>query len=189
MKIPKVTVAIPTYNRAHYLKESIPSVLAQTFMDFNLVIIDNASTDNTGEVVRSFADPRIEYFRNECNLGIIGNWNRAIELCVGEYLNIFGDDDKMLPNFLEKSVTILDAFPQIGFTFSHCNKVNEQGEFIRLWGYDFPPAGYIRGHEYLMLTVKFGCCLTNSSTVLVRRSVHDRVGAYKEVYGDRKSVV
>jgi len=183
MKPPKVTVAIPTYNRARYLEESIRSVLCQTFTDFNLVVIDNASSDNTEEIVRSFTDPRVEYVRNACNLGIIGNWNRAIELCRGEYLNILGDDDKMLPDFLARSVGVLDAFPQVGFSFSHCNKVNEQGEFIRLWGYDFPPAGYLRGRDYLILTIKYGCCLTNSSTVLLRRSVFDIVGLFKEVYG------
>jgi glycosyltransferase involved in cell wall biosynthesis len=184
MKAPSVTVAIPTYNRACYIREAIESVLSQSFADFSLVIIDNASIDETPTVVGSITDPRIAYVRNNENVGMIGNWNRAVELCHSQYLNILGDDDKMLPGFLARSVDVLDQFPTVGFTFSHCNKVDAEGRFLKLWGYDFPPLGFLTGHDYLDLTVKYGCCLTNSSSVLLRRDVFDAVGVFQGVYGN-----
>ena len=66
--MPKVTVCLPTYNRAHYLREAIESVLSQTFQDFELLICDNASTDETSEVVKSFRDARIRYVRHSRNI-------------------------------------------------------------------------------------------------------------------------
>ena len=95
----KVTVAIPTYNRAHYLPEAIESVLAQTFQDFELLILDNASTDNTPELVKSFKDERIRYVRNQTNIGMFGNCNKALELARGEYVIIFHDDDIRKKNY------------------------------------------------------------------------------------------
>src|SRR5689334_23136615 len=96
----KVTIAIPTYNRANFLKEAIESCLKQTFRDFELLVVDNASDDKTEDVVRSFKDNRISYHRNDKNLGIIGNWNKSIDLAKGELLMILGDDDKLHNNFL-----------------------------------------------------------------------------------------
>jgi glycosyltransferase involved in cell wall biosynthesis len=180
MSNPKVTVAIPTCNRARYLGEAIQSVMAQTFADFTLLVLDNASDDDTLAVVTSFSDSRILYIRHESNIGIVANWNEAVERCTGEYLVILGDDDKLLPEFLSRSVAVLNSDACVGFTFCHCNKVNERGEFIRLWGYDFPPAGFLTGHDYLVQTVQYGCCLTNSSTVILRRSVFDTVGLFEE---------
>jgi glycosyltransferase involved in cell wall biosynthesis len=178
-----ITVAIPTYNRSQYLKKAIKSVISQTFEDFELIVIDNASSDNTSEMVHSFSDPRIKYFRNKYNIGMIKNWNRAIKLARGQYLLILGDDDKLKPNFLEKSVAIHKRYPFLGFTFCHCNKVDEKGNVICLWGYKFFKGGYIKGPQYLKFTIENGCCMTNSSTALVRKKVYDKVGVYKEVYG------
>lgn len=179
----KITVAIPTYNRAYYLGEAMQSVLDQTFDDFELLIIDNNSSDNTKDVVHSFTDERVKYIRNTSNIGIIGNWNRTIELSKGIYLNIFSDDDKMQPTFLESSTAVLDEFPKVGFTFTHCNKVDENGAFLRLWGYDFPPSGYMSGYEYLTQTVKYGSCLTLAPSVVVRKNAYAKAGKFEQVYG------
>ena len=78
--ISKVNICIPVYNGSAYIAESINSVLAQTYEDFQLIVCDNCSTDNTGEIVRSFQDPRITYIRNAENLGLVGNANRCLEL-------------------------------------------------------------------------------------------------------------
>ena len=127
-----VSVAIPTYNRSSYLSESIQSVLSQTWQDFNIIVIDNASVDDTSEVVSQFEDSRISYYKNQFNIGIIGNWNKAINLCESDFIVIFGDDDKMRPNFLGKSVAVFEKYPNIGFSFCHYNKIDHNGEFIRL---------------------------------------------------------
>jgi glycosyltransferase domain-containing protein len=128
--MPKVTVAIPTYNRAHYLKEAIESVLNQTYTDYELLVVDNASTDNTEEVVKSFNDKRIKYIKNETNIGMVNNWNKCIDLAKGEYLIIFHDDDIMKPELLEKEVEILDNNEDV--ILVGCNKeyIDSNGNLI-----------------------------------------------------------
>lgn len=115
---PKVTVAIPTYNRASLLKECLEVVLRQTFQDFEVIVSDNCSPDDTTETVRAFSDPRIRYYRNESNLGAFANMNRCLELARGEYITIMHDDDIYMPRFLEQEVRLLDAHPNVGMV--HC---------------------------------------------------------------------
>src|SRR5215831_17377998 len=88
-----VTVGIPTYNRAEWLRESIASVLAQSYANFQLLISDNASDDTTEEVVASFDDSRIDYVRSVTNVGLVNNFNRLVEFAKGEFLIILPDDD------------------------------------------------------------------------------------------------
>ena len=169
--MPEVTIAIPTYNRASLLKEAIQSVLNQTYKDFELLICDNASTDNTNKVVSTFSDPRIKYHKNKNNIGMMNNWNKCVELSQGKYLMILGDDDKLYPEFLGTSLKIHGDHPEIGFSFAHCNKVNLKGKYLMRWGYQFTPSGELNGFNYLYYTIKYGACLTNSSTVLINKSM------------------
>jgi glycosyltransferase involved in cell wall biosynthesis len=175
----KVTVVIPTYNRAGFLGEAIKSVLSQTYSDFDLVIIDNASTDNTKEIVKSFTDRRISYHKNNENVGIMGNWNRSLDFAKGEYFMILGDDDVIYPDFFEESIKVHEQHQSVGFTFARCNKVDESGQFIREWGYDFTSPGFLKGLDYLFHTLDYEACLTNSSTVLLKREVLETVGGFK----------
>lgn len=104
----RVTVAICTYNRSDYLRESLQSVLDQTYRDIDIVIYDNASTDDTEEVVRSYKDHRITYVKNTKNIGQFGNMNKALENCKTEYISILHDDDIMLPNTISTEISLLD---------------------------------------------------------------------------------
>lgn len=104
--LPLVTVAISTYNRADFLKDSINSVLAQTFQDFEVVVIDDGSTDHTREVVQSFDDSRIRYFF-QTNAGIASARNRAADLSRGRYTAVHDDDDLMVPRRLEISLSTI----------------------------------------------------------------------------------
>ena len=109
--MPRVTVAICTYNRAHYLAESLQSVIDQTYKDIAIIVYDNASTDNTEAVVRSFSDPRVDYIKNEKNISGVGNLNKALSCCKTEFLVIFHDDDIMLPHMIETEVAAMDKYP------------------------------------------------------------------------------
>jgi len=179
----KVTIAIPTYNRSKFLAEAIRSVLEQTHIDFELLVVDNASTDRTKEVVKSFNDPRINYHRNKKNIGMMRNWNKCIELSKGKYLMILGDDDILYPNFIDVSLKVHEDNPKIGFSFTHCNKVNQEGKHITRWGYKFTPSGYLDRHKYIDYTIKYRACLTNSSTVLINKKVFSKVGVFEAPYG------
>lgn len=176
-----VTVAIPTYNREKYIDQAVESVLNQTFNNIELLIIDNHSDDNTQKVLRQFGDIRIRYIRNKKNIGMMNNWNKCIKLAKGSYIVILGDDDILRPNFIEESLKVHDKY-DLGFSFSHCNKVDKKGEVIIRWGYNYPPQGLLKGDKYLELTVKYGACLTNSTTVMLNKKVFEKVGLFEVKY-------
>ncbi len=97
---PMVSVIIPTYNRAHVLGRAIRSVLDQTYQDFELIVVDDGSSDHTGEVVATFADPRIHYLRHEKNRGAAAARNTAIKTAQGEYIASLDSHDEWLPEKL-----------------------------------------------------------------------------------------
>ncbi len=104
---PIVSICIPTYNGAKYLRECLDSVLAQTFTDFEILLVDDKSSDKTLEIAQEYADKdtRIRVICNEKNLGLVGNWNRCIELAQGEWIKFVFQDDLIAPECLEKMLT------------------------------------------------------------------------------------
>jgi glycosyltransferase involved in cell wall biosynthesis len=176
MRDTQITVAIPTYNRAALLKQSLGSVLAQDHPDFQVVVLDNASSDDTEAVVRSFADPRVGYRRNDSNIGMAGNLNRAIEANASPYLNILLDDDRMLPGFLSETARFLDEHPSVGFCMSLARYVDAGGAPLHLAEVDLAE-GVTPGHEYLRLNTisRRGGAL---SSVLMRAAVLAEAGGF-----------
>lgn len=113
-KNPKVSVLIPTYNYGRFLAEAIESVLKQTYTDFEIIIVDNNSTDNTDEVVQNYlSDNRIQYYKNPTNIGMVPNFNKCMEYANGEYIKFLLADDKFHPELLSKFVSILDEYPNV----------------------------------------------------------------------------
>ncbi len=102
---PAITVVIPTHNRASFLNRAINSVLSQTWTDYELIIVDDASTDNTADVVRDFHDERIRYLRHDANLGAPAARNTGITKARGDYIGLLDDDDSWHPQKLEKQIT------------------------------------------------------------------------------------
>ena len=178
MDRPKVTVAMPTYNRSNLLREAIASALAQDYSDFDVMIVDNASTDRTEDVVRSFADPRLKYVRNQSNLGACGNWNRATELNSSRYLNVLMDDDVMLPGFISETVKQLDEHPEVAFCFTAAKYVDLNR--VPLGGRRPPdvPAGVIDGLDYLERHLDARQCWIEPSTVMIRSAALAEVGSF-----------
>ncbi|RYE22899.1 MAG: glycosyltransferase [Sphingobacteriaceae bacterium] len=128
---PLVTVLVPTYNRASFLKETIDSVLVQNFIDFELLVVDNYSTDNTYDVVHSYSDPRIRYVCNDSNLGIIGNYNRGLRESAGDYIYLLSDDDIMCDESnLKLKVDVLEKFSNVSMVFSSFKTINSNGEIV-----------------------------------------------------------
>lgn len=110
----KVTVLMPTYNVAPYVKEAIDSVLRQTYSDFELLVIDDCSTDNTVEVVRGIEDRRIRIVQNEKNVGLAENLNRGLNNITTEYVARMDGDDIALPHWLESEISFLETHPDVG---------------------------------------------------------------------------
>jgi glycosyltransferase involved in cell wall biosynthesis len=113
MNNPRLSILIPVYNGMPYIEEAARSVLEQDFTDFELIFSDNGSNDGTWEYITSLKDKRIRYFKNETNLGMVGNWNKALEYAQGEYIKVLPADDYILPGSLQKQVSILDNNPAV----------------------------------------------------------------------------
>jgi glycosyltransferase involved in cell wall biosynthesis len=168
---PRVTVFVPTYNRARWLGESIESVLAQTYRDFRLVVSDNASTDATAEVVRQFDDPRISYVRLDEHLDLNAHFNRCYELAGGDYVFLIPDDDRMTPDALERTVRCLDAHPTVGLVHGRAKLVGEEGETIAA-AHDMtglPGTQVESGDDFIRRSVEAGYRV-HASTALIRTS-------------------
>lgn len=109
---PKVSIVIPAYNNADYLAETVGSVLAQTFQDFEVIISDHSSTDATWEVMQAFAeDSRFRLMKTEAGGGALRNWNRVSQEASGEYVKLVCGDDLLYPEILAQQVAALDATP------------------------------------------------------------------------------
>ena len=114
--IPTVTVVMPTYNRAHLISTAIESVLSQDFKDFELIVVDDGSVDNTKEVVTSFQDPRVIYIKQE-NKGVAAARNTGLRRAKGRYITYCDDDDTLLPDTLSTMASYLDHHPEIGLVY------------------------------------------------------------------------
>lgn len=179
---PKVSVCVPVYNGSAYIAECIKSIFAQTYKDFRLIVCDNCSTDNTGEIVHSFHDPRLTYVRNNENLGLVGNSNRCLELAEGEYVCILHHDDAMLPDNLERKVRLLDDNLNIGFVHSNIMLIDPQGGVIasNIWEEDSRRDYMEEGLKVFpryVLKMPLGASIFIGA-VLARRECYVRLGGF-----------
>ena len=173
----KVSAIVLTYNRAHMVKEAIDSILNQTFKDFELVIVDNYSSDNTESVVASYTDKRIRYFKNQ-NHGFMGvNRNFGIEKSGGEYIAFLDDDDIWLPEKLEKQVGLLDSNRELGLIYSDCYITDSNGNVTEsTYFYGRKP---VRGNAFDEL-LQYDPVPMPAATI--RKEVLDRVGVFNPKY-------
>ena len=182
-KSPKVSVCIPVYNRPDYVAEAIESVLCQTFTDFELIITDNCSTDNTPEVIKSYAakDKRVKYYRNQYNMGISSSINRALLLSRGEYIKFLFSDDKLAPQCLALFVDALDNHPKVSLVTSFTQSFGDDGH-IRDKSF-FPGTGKLDGKTYQKdLLLNGNWPGSHSSVMFRRRDLH--IGFFNHMWKD-----
>lgn len=183
MRIPKISVCIPTYNSAPYLAETLESVLAQHFGDFELIVCDDASQDHTLEICRSYSDRRLRIVESNSRRGQAGNWNRCIFAACGENVVILHADDMLHADFLRRAVSVLDAQHDVGFVHSAVEHIDERGRPLYrqvLFGEDRVDAG-----EAIWRRLIVEGCIVNPAGVMVRRHAYERAGLFcdKVVYG------
>lgn len=130
---PTVSIGLPVFNGAHYLREAIEDFLLQTYTDFELVVSDNASTDETEAIVReaSERDERIRYVRNGTNIGALPNSNQTFEMARGRYYILAAHDDRHAPDFLGSLVAALDSDPDAVLAYGRTTLIGEEGEALR----------------------------------------------------------
>jgi glycosyltransferase involved in cell wall biosynthesis len=167
---PRVTVAIPTYNRAAWLRRCIESVLAQTYDDFVLVVSDNASSDETTEVVSSFSDGRIRYMRHPKNTGLFENHNSCLRRVTSEYVLVLPDDDLLRPDHLAATVAALDAHPDAGFVHTAFDVIGPDGQLLTEsvdWTYGLSGDTVEAGTQFIRESMRWSCRVC-PSTALIR---------------------
>ena len=126
---PKVSIGLPVYNGQHYLRQAIESIVNQTYRNFEVIICDNASTDDTPAICAEYAarEPRIRYHRQPQNIGATANFNRTFELASGPYFKWAAHDDVLEPTYLEKCVAVLEQTPDAVLCQSLVKMVTDQG--------------------------------------------------------------
>jgi len=147
---PRVSIGMPVYNGANYLAETLDALLAQRFTDFELIISDNGSNDDTERICRGYAerDGRVRYFREAVNRGATWNHNRVIELARGEYFKLAAHDDLCLPDFLGRCVEVLDREPDVVLCHPQVAIIDAAGERLKSYRYAWT-AGSPRVRERL----------------------------------------
>lgn len=180
----RLLVAMPTYNGQAHLEAAIRSVLSQEDVDFQLLICDDASTDRTLQIARSFDDHRLSVVENEQRAGLTANWNRCVERCRSEYLCLFHQDDLMQPGNLAQKLACLESQPDVGWVYSAVDVVDEANDLVpdtlvsrdALSGEDqvFGPG------EFLPILLVRN--VVRASTVVVRRRCFEEVGPFNPDY-------
>ena len=173
--MPKVSVVTPTHNRAELLRTAITSVLGQTFKDWEMIIVDDHSKDNTPEVVENFADERVKYLKNIEKNGPSIARNLAISAASGEYIAFLDDDDEWLPQKLKKQIGILDSCPsKIGGIYSNRLMIDKHtGNTYS----ENPEVDTLRGNLLNQLMIKNPI---HTSTLIIRKACIDKIGGFDE---------
>jgi len=172
---PRVSVCIPSYNYARYLPDAVGSVLAQTFTDHELIIVDNCSTDDTEEVVAGFVRSGVplRFHRNDRNLGQAGNFNRCIELARGRYVQILCADDTLEPTCLAKLATALDGHPSASLAGAARFLVDGRLSPVKILAYSDRFAEE-RGHDVILRCLLKGNLIGEPSSVMFRKDLAAR---------------
>lgn len=160
---PLVTIAIPTFNRASLLQDSVKAALSQTYQHFEVVVSDNASTDDTAEVLRGFNDARLRVVRQSNNIGLMPNWNACLAEAKGEFIVFCSDDDLLAPWILEKCVAVAVQDPKIPIVLGLCDFLSRPGgQLDRAMPSPHFSTGILRGSgllvEFLRNTITIGYC-------------------------------
>ena len=146
---PLVSVCIPAYNNAEYIKDTIDSILNQTYQKIELVIVDDNSKDNTYELIREIGDERIKLYHNDKNLGMSGNWNRCLSLCTGKYAKLVCADDILSPDALKREVDALEANPSAVIAESDTKLIDLNGKGKGFYK-RYKKSGLVDGKEVTM---------------------------------------
>jgi glycosyltransferase involved in cell wall biosynthesis len=170
---PRVSVVMPTYNRADFVLEAIDSVLSQSYSDFELIVVDDGSVDNTKSSIEKYTDERLIYIGQK-NMGRSNARNRALSQARGDYIAFLDSDDMYLPGKLALQVEFLDEHPEIGMLYTSAICVDEAGADL-----NFSYVASVSGHIYKEIAF-FQPVTITLPTVMVRKGVLEEAGNFDE---------
>ena len=174
---PKISVLMSVYNGSDYLRESIESILNQTFDDFEFIIINDSSTDNTEEILNEYAqkDHRIKLFNNKENIGLTKSLNKGIRLAQGEYIARQDADDISFPKRFEKQVAVLDRHPEAVLISCDIEVINSEGAFVTKEQRSCDP-------QWIPWYLMFYNHIGGHSQVIFRTKIAKELGGYSEAF-------
>lgn len=170
----RLTVFMPVYNREQYLKESIRSILNQDYTDFELLIIDDGSTDNSISIIQSFKDDRIRLLKNESNKGVVFTRNRGLEEAKGEYILLLDSDDIALPGRLRKQLEFMENKPDAIITSS--------AYIARYPNGNKTSVAIVEDNSLIRAMMIFKNCVANSSCIIRKDKIKENNIRYREGY-------
>lgn len=173
---PIVTVLTTVYNGLPYLREAIESTLNQTFTDFEYLIIDDASTDESVECIKSYTDPRIRLLRNEKNLGTSGSINRGLSVIETPYVVRLDQDDVSLPNRIEEQIDFLEKHPDVSIVCSWEHTIDSYGRKMRTWKRN------LRNYGDFIGPVLLGLCPIWHPSIAFRKEAMVNAGGFNAEY-------
>ena len=180
----QVTVAIPVYNGMPHVKAALYSVLNQTYKQLDIVVIDNASDDGTDAFVKDIDDPRLTLLRNPTNIGLEGNWNKALEQSRrSPFFKLFCADDLLFPNAIATEVAALQAYPSAVMTACRRRIIDDEGRTV-IGSRGLPRMrGLIEGHDAIRRSVMWGTnVIGEPSAVLLRSGALKDIGSFDGTY-------
>jgi glycosyltransferase involved in cell wall biosynthesis len=159
-RAPRVSIGMPVYNGANYLAETLDHLLAQRFTDFELIISDNGSSDDTERICRAYAerDPRVRYLREATNRGATWNHNRVMTLARGEYFKLAAHDDLCLPDFVGRCVELLDREPEVVLCHPQVAIIDAAGKRLKPYRYAWKAGSpRVRERLYALSGLRYRC--------------------------------
>lgn len=160
MSKPEVTVLLPVYNASGYLRDAVDSILRQTFKDFELLVINDGSKDDTSTIIQSYSDPRIRTVQHSKNEGLIKSLNEGLKIAHGNYIVRMDADDVSLPNRISRQVKFMNAHPEVAVAGTWFKDINGKGKVAKTPG----------KHDALKSYLFFSCGLAHP-TVIIRKNV------------------
>jgi len=189
---PLVSICIPTHNGERWIEESIRSALSQTYQPLEILVVDDRSTDNTVELVRSFKDKRVRFVLNETKRGLAGNWNECVRLAEGEFIKFLFQDDTLCPECTEKMMQLMSAHPRLGLVFTRRDLVVESDapmdlarellanysdphlRFAQISEVNKAPGLFVQHLEKRL----YQSCIAEPPSTLIRKEVFRRLGLF-----------
>lgn len=177
---PLISICVTNYNYERFIKETLDSVLSQTYKNFEVIIIDNASTDSSMDIIKSYNDPRIKVFQNEENIGLYQNLNKCMEKASGELICLLHTDDVYTPNFLEEVVKAYNEYPEHKFFITGVYFWHSQNNKKFPW-HPYKSGGVISQTEAL-IRLAFENNIGNGLNVVMHRDALEKVGNFSNKY-------
>jgi glycosyltransferase involved in cell wall biosynthesis len=171
---PELSVIMSVYNGETYISAAIDSILSQSFRDFELIVINDGSTDITQVIIDSYSDPRIVYLQNEKNIGIAKSLNRGLSIARGRYIAIMDADDISMPERFSKQFTFLENNLEVGVCGTWINIIDKNGNLVDNWCYPV-------SSNVISCVLLFYCCIANPTT-MYRKKIIDDIGVYNDEF-------